>query len=134
MALSNQLSNHLSRLRIALLFAAALMPALALAQSPQVSPLPKAPPEIMPNDARDPNACAQQDLTVGEGNTPQSADTTGKSTTGKSLSERLARSDGVICPPPGVDADIKAPTPEGGRMPVIPPPGSPGGDPNIRPK
>jgi hypothetical protein len=134
MAPSHQPSNHLSRLRIALLFAATLMPALALAQSPQVSPLPKAPPEIMPNDVRDPKACAQQDLTVGEGNTPQSADTSGKSTTGKSLSERLARSDGVICPPPGVDADIKAPTPEGGRMPVIPPPGSPGGDPNIRPK
>ena len=32
------------------------------------------------------------------------------------------------------DPDIRAPTPQGGSMPVIPPPGSPGGDPNIRPK
>lgn len=106
-----------------------LMPALSLAQSAQVSPLPKAPPEILSKEARDPRACAQQGLTGGQDNKPQSADITGKS-----LSEQLARSDGVICPPPGVDPDIKAPTPEGGSMPVIPPPGSPGGDPNIRPK
>ena len=121
-------SNHLPKLRIALLFGAALMPTLSLAQSAQVSPLPKA-PEIMSQEARDPKACAQQGLTMGQDNKPQSADTTGRS-----LSEQLARSDGVICPPPGVDPDIRVPTPEGGRMPVIPPPGSPGGDPNIRPK
>ena len=123
-------SNHLPKLRIALLFGAALMPALSLAQSAQVSPLPKAPPEIMLKEARDPKACApQQGLTVGQDSKLQSADTTGKS-----LSEQLARSDGVICPPPGVDPDIRAPTPEGGRMPVISPTGSPAGDPNIRPK
>jgi hypothetical protein len=29
---------------------------------------------------------------------------------------------------------MRAPAPEGGNMPVIPPPGSPGGDPTIRPK
>jgi hypothetical protein len=29
---------------------------------------------------------------------------------------------------------MRAPTPEGGNTPVIPPPGSPGGDPSIRPK
>ena len=123
-------SNHLPKLRIVLMLGAALMPALSLAQPAQVSPLPKAPPEIMSKETRDPKACAQQGLTVGQDNKPQSADTTGKS-----LSEQLARSDGVICQPPGVDPDIRAPTPEGGRMmPVIPPPGSPGGDPNIRPK
>jgi hypothetical protein len=121
-------SNHFPKLRIALLFGAALLPALSFAQSPQVSPLPKAPPEIMLNEARDPKACSQQGLTVGR-NKRQSAETTGMS-----LSEQLARSDGVICPPPGVDPGIRAPTPEGGRMPVIPPPGSPSGDPNIRPK
>jgi hypothetical protein len=51
----------------------------------------------------------------------------------QSLSKRLEQTDGVICPPE-VDPDIKAPTPQGGRMPVIPPPGSPGGDPTVRPK
>src|SRR5688572_6769480 len=50
------------------------------------------------------------------------------------LSNRLAQSDGVICPPPAVDPGMRLPTPETGRTPVIPPPGSPGGDPSIRPK
>ena len=50
------------------------------------------------------------------------------------LSARLAQSDGVICPPPAVDPEMKLPTPQTGNMPVIPPPGSPGGDPSVRPK
>jgi hypothetical protein len=50
------------------------------------------------------------------------------------LGDKLARSDGVLCPPTGVDPEIRAPTPETGNTPVIPPPGSPGGDPTIRPK
>jgi hypothetical protein len=58
-------------------------------------------------------------------------------TTGKRaepLGDKLAKSDGVLCPPAGVDPKMRAPTPEGGNTPVIPPPGSPGGDPNVRPK
>ena len=58
-------------------------------------------------------------------------------TTGKAaepLGDKLARSDGVLCPPAGVDPEIRAPTPDAGKTPVIPPPGSPGGDPSIRPK
>jgi hypothetical protein len=51
----------------------------------------------------------------------------------QTLSERLEQTDGVICPP-NVDPDIRAPTPQGGNMPVIPPPGGPGGDPTVRPK
>lgn len=51
----------------------------------------------------------------------------------KNLSDKLARTGGVICPP-NVDPDIKAPTPNAGKMPVIPPPGSPGGNPNVQPK
>lgn len=64
--------------------------------------------------------------------------TTGEAESGvappDNLSDRLARADGVICPPPGVDPEIRLPTPDTGRTPVIPPPGSPGGDPSIRPK
>ncbi len=52
---------------------------------------------------------------------------------GKNLSDKLAQSGGVICPP-NIDPDMKAPTPKGGTMPVIPPPGSPGGNPNVQPK
>jgi hypothetical protein len=50
------------------------------------------------------------------------------------LGDKLAKSDGVMCPPTGVDPEIRAPTPDAGRTPVIPPPGSPGGDPSVRPK
>jgi hypothetical protein len=50
------------------------------------------------------------------------------------LGERLAKSDGVLCPPADIDPEIRAPTPNTGNTPVIPPPGSPGGDPNVRPK
>ena len=49
--------------------------------------------------------------------------------TGGVLGDKLAKSDGVLCPPAGVDPEIRAPTPMRGNTPVIPPPGSPGGDP-----
>ena len=58
--------------------------------------------------------------------------TTGQRT--EPLGDKLARSDGVLCPPAGVDPEMRAPTPDAGNTPVIPPPGSPGGDPSIRPK
>jgi hypothetical protein len=51
----------------------------------------------------------------------------------KTLSDKLDQGGGVICPP-DVDPGMKAPTPEAGKTPVIPPPGSPGGDPKVQPK
>ena len=51
----------------------------------------------------------------------------------KSLSDKLDQGRGVICPP-NVDPGMKTPAPETGKMPVIPPPGSPGGDPKVQPK
>ena len=53
---------------------------------------------------------------------------------GSNLSDKLANSNGVICPPAGVDPEMHKPAPGGGRMPVIPPPGGPGGDQNTIPK
>lgn len=50
------------------------------------------------------------------------------------LSDQLSESKGVICPPAGVDPGISVPPIAGGRTPVIPPPGTPGGDPSIQPK
>jgi len=50
-----------------------------------------------------------------------------------SLSDKLDQAGGVICPP-NVDPGMKTPAPETGKMPVIPPPGSPGGDPKVQPK
>jgi hypothetical protein len=51
------------------------------------------------------------------------------------LSERLNQSGGVIKPPENVDPGLqKKPPDDSSKMPVIPPPGSPGGDPNVKPK
>jgi hypothetical protein len=50
------------------------------------------------------------------------------------LSERLADSKGVICPPAGVDPDIRVPPPGGGELRIIPAPGTPGGNPDRQPK
>jgi hypothetical protein len=53
----------------------------------------------------------------------------------QSLSERLDRSGGVIRPPDNLDSEMHvAPPATGDKMPVVPAPGSPGGDPNIKPK
>ena len=54
----------------------------------------------------------------------------------KATSEQLSRSGGVIKPPDNVDRKIEAPTPNPGprSMPVVPPPGSPGGNPDVKPK
>jgi hypothetical protein len=49
------------------------------------------------------------------------------------LSDKLAQSKGVICPPAGIDRDMDTP-PSGGHLKIIPPPGTPGGDPNVQPK
>ena len=121
------MSRMLKFTGLAVLAATIAVPALAAAQSP---PTPKTPvaPKV---EQLDPNACAHRgaQATVGQG-----GDIEVKKPDGRPLSDRLARADGVICPPAQVDPEIKAPTPPGGPMPVIPPPGSPGGDPSIRPK
>jgi hypothetical protein len=52
----------------------------------------------------------------------------------KPLSDQLAESKGVICPPAGVDSEMRVRPPEGGAMRVIPPPGTPGGRPDAQPK
>lgn len=57
--------------------------------------------------------------------------------TGENLSRKLEASGGVIKPPDDVDPGIKAPPKDpgaGSNMPVIPPPGSPGGDRRVQPK
>lgn len=54
----------------------------------------------------------------------------------RTLSEQLNENQGVINPPPVGDEEIHAPAPEPlpGTTPVIPPPGTPGGDPSVEPK
>jgi hypothetical protein len=55
---------------------------------------------------------------------------------GNSMSDRLSKSEGVIRPKRDVDPEMKQETPPSGpnSMPVIPPPGTPGGDQNVKPK
>jgi hypothetical protein len=55
---------------------------------------------------------------------------------GSSLSHRLDRSGGVIRPPADVDPGMAQPPPSTGShsMPVVPPPGTPGGNPAVKPK
>ena len=52
----------------------------------------------------------------------------------ESLSDKLARSKGVICPPAGVDREMQVAPPDGGKLRIIPPPGTPGGDEGVQPK
>jgi hypothetical protein len=100
----------------------------AFAQAP---PTPVTPPTQTASPPRGAHNCAPTESTPQGNIAPQGA-TTGQRT--EPLGDKLARSDGVLCPPAGVDSAIRAPTPETGNTPVIPPPGSPGGDPTIRPK
>ena len=101
---------------------------VAFAQAPPTPVTPSAQTATPPRGA---NNCAPTESTP-QGNIAPQGTTTGQRT--EPLGDKLARSDGVLCPPAGVDPAIRAPTPETGNTPVIPPPGSPGGDPTIRPK
>jgi hypothetical protein len=66
--------------------------------------------------------------------TTQNAPTLGQKDDGKPLSDQLAQSNGVICPPAGVDPAMRQAPPSGGAIKVIPPPGSPGANPDVQPK
>src|SRR5262249_44315875 len=96
------------------------LPALAFAQQPPQSKSQAA----QPTEQRDPKACAQERTTVGSAGDLKMEEKPG------SLSQQLANSDGVICPPARVDPDINAPTPKGGSMQVI----RPDDNPDVRPK
>jgi hypothetical protein len=103
---------------------------MAAAQAP---PSPTTPPArtAPPSPERTAN-CAPMQPAPHSGTAVPEGTTTGQRP--EPLGDKLARSDGVLCPPPGVDPEMHAPAPDAGKTPVIPPPGSPGGDPTIRPK
>jgi hypothetical protein len=109
-------------LAAALLFAS-VGSGLTEARAQTDNPLPSAPPEVQEKTPRA---------------TKPDEPPTAAPDTGSPLSEELERSEGVIVPvDPGVDRDMVQPPPDTGgtaTMPVIPPSGTPGGDPNARPK
>jgi hypothetical protein len=98
----------------------------------QAPPSPTTPPaQTAPRSPDRAAGCAPTESTR-QGNVAPKGITTGQSR--EPLGDQLAKSDGVLCPPAGVDPQMRAPTPDTGNTPVIPPPGSPGGDPGVRPK
>ncbi len=98
------------RLRAIGLVLALALPAAAAAQAP-----PQSEPPVMPHAERGKAKPCETRSTVGEGGGID------VKTKDKSLSGKLAQSNGVICPPPHVDPDMRRPAPGGGIMPVIPP-------------
>jgi len=99
----------------------------AAAQAPPTVTTPPAPTATAVADN-----CAPNERLVAPRLNHEPGTTTGQA--GEPLADRLAKSNGVLCPPSGVDPEIRAPTPDSGNTPVIPPPGSPGGNQNIQPK
>ncbi|AEI03879.1 hypothetical protein OCA5_c27620 [Afipia carboxidovorans OM5] len=102
----------------------------ALAQAAPAPSTPQAPTATNPDRATNcaPTQTAPGKQSVEPSRPPHEA--------GKPLGDTLAQSDGVLCPPTDVDPAMRAPPPDSGSssMPVLPPPGSPGGAPNVRPK
>jgi hypothetical protein len=118
------------RIKHSLYIASVLMAAsgVAGAQSPPTRATPPAqtaPPAPADN-------CTPMQPVLPRGTIAPEGSTTGQRA--EPLGDKLAKSNGVLCPPAGVDPEIRAPTPDTGNTPVIPPPGSPGGDPSVRPK
>ena len=69
------------------------------------------------------------------GDTSQQQPKSGSSAAPGTLSHDLSRSGGVIQPPPTGDSGVVEPPNQGtSRTPVIPPPGTPGGNPKVKPK
>jgi hypothetical protein len=87
---------------------------VANAQSQTTSPLLSPGPKACPPDVATPPLAANQ--------------------TNRSLSDQLSESKGVICPPAGIDPGLVEKPPATHDNPVISPPGSPGGNPNVVPK
>ncbi len=120
------------RMKPSLFLSGVLMAASSMA-SAQAPPTPATPPaQTAPAASARPGECAQTPPAPERGIVVPDGTTTGQRA--EPLGDKLAKSEGVLCPPAGVDPEIRAPTPETGDTSVVAPPGSPGGDPSIRPK
>jgi hypothetical protein len=107
-----------------------LASAAAGAQAPQ-SPASPPPPTALPAQNNASATCPPAGPKARDGAGSSQDQANGSH---EELGDKLAKSNGVICPPKNIDPEIRAPTPNTGKMPVIPPPGSPGGNPNVQPK
>ena len=106
---------------------AAVLLAGTVASRAQSSP-PTASPQESP-------ATPHPQMTIPEKiNPPPGNETTGAGPQRENPSDRLNRSEGVVKSPTDTDPGLVKPAPNVGTTPVIPPPGTPGGDPTVRPK
>jgi hypothetical protein len=105
----------------------------AASASAQAPPSPGNPPPPTATQP-DPQPCAEPRQIPKREEDPRSEKREGTTGQAPPLSDQLAEGEGVLCPPKSGDPDIVAPTPDVGKTPVIPPPGTPGGDPRVRPK
>jgi hypothetical protein len=99
--------------------AGVLLSVPAQAQAPVEAPVPAQPqaPKLDPKACSDRDRLKRGDTVETDGHAPGVQEP---------LSDKLARTDSVICPPPGLDPHIRAPAPRtGSEMPVIPPPANP---------
>ena len=120
------------KLSVPMICLLAFVPAAAFAQAPPTPATPQA-ETAQPNPARGSQNCTPTQAVPNDSTiAPRGNSTTGQ--TSEPLGDKLAKSDGVLCPPTGIDPGMHTPAPNTGSMQVIPPPGSPGGDPNVRPK
>ena len=101
---------------------------IVLAQTPQVLP-PAQDKQAPPEQPRGP-------VPQAPGPNDKGPNDKGPDAGSDSLSGQLSRSGGIIRPPAEIDKRMEAPTPDPGARstPVIPPPGAPGGNPDIKPK
>ena len=98
----------------------------AAAQAPPAATTPPPPTAVVEAECAPATSATPRSNAIPEGST------VGQSN--EPLGDKLAKSNGVLCPPTGVDPQMRAPAPDTGNTPVIPPPGSPGGNLNVQPK
>ncbi|MEZ0169698.1 hypothetical protein [Microvirga sp. TS319] len=91
-------------------------------------------PDVL--NQRAPNMPPLQQMPPEKVEPPKSVTPQDPPSTGSTLSDKLEQSNGVIRPPETgtPDMTVPAPVPNPGTTPVIPPPGSPGGNQQIQPK
>jgi hypothetical protein len=106
-----------------------------LAATLVVTPAGAAWAQALPPQQQAPNMPGPRDV-IPEKMAPEEPSSTGAIGPDSSLSDKLEATDGVIRPPRNVDPEMTtpAPVPNPGTTPVIPPPGSPGGSPQVDPR
>jgi hypothetical protein len=78
---------------------------------------------------------AQSATPKGNGTAPGQQPSLGPNSSSGPPHRNPGRSSGIIQPPPTGDQGVIVPPDQGaGRTPVIPPPGTPGGNPSVQPK